>query len=91
MPDRTMTLLPQMIRIGIVTTVAVVIETLETRLRSAVVEARVERPAQICARMKVRYSPRALALSLRARSWAWGKLKTVKPSASGTSSAAPSS
>jgi hypothetical protein len=39
-----------MILIGVTTAEAVVIETLDTRLRSAVVEARsqVEGPAQIC-------------------------------------------
>jgi hypothetical protein len=45
------TLLPQMVQSGVATAETVAIETLESRLRSAVVEARsqVEGPAQICA------------------------------------------
>jgi ubiquinone/menaquinone biosynthesis C-methylase UbiE len=49
------TLLPRMIQTGVVTADAVAINTLESRLRSAVVEARsqVEGPAQVCAWTRV--------------------------------------
>jgi hypothetical protein len=49
--DTTRTFLPQMVQIGVATAESVAIETLESRLRSAVVEARsqVEGPAQVCA------------------------------------------
>jgi hypothetical protein len=49
--DTTRTLLPQMVQSGVATAEAVAIETLESRLRSAVVDARsqVEGPAQVCA------------------------------------------
>jgi len=49
--DTTRTLLPQMVQSGVATAEAVAIETLESRLRSAVVEARsqVDVPAQVCA------------------------------------------
>jgi 2-polyprenyl-3-methyl-5-hydroxy-6-metoxy-1,4-benzoquinol methylase len=47
----TRTLLPRMVETGVVTAETVAINTLESRLRSAVVEARsqVEGPAQVCA------------------------------------------
>jgi hypothetical protein len=47
----TRTLLPRMVETGIVTAETLAIDTLESRLRSAVVEARsqVEGPAQVCA------------------------------------------
>jgi ubiquinone/menaquinone biosynthesis C-methylase UbiE len=49
------TLLPRMIQTGLVTAETVAIDTLESRLRSAVVEARsqVEGPAQVCAWTRV--------------------------------------
>jgi ubiquinone/menaquinone biosynthesis C-methylase UbiE len=49
------TLLPRMIRTGVVTAETVAIDTLESRLRSAVVAARsqVEGPAQVCAWTRV--------------------------------------
>jgi ubiquinone/menaquinone biosynthesis C-methylase UbiE len=49
--DTTRTFLPPMVQIGVATAESVAIETLESRLRSAVVEARsqVEGPAQVCA------------------------------------------
>ena len=49
--DLVRTLLPRMIEIGIATAETVAIETLESRLKSAVVDARsqVEGPAQMCA------------------------------------------
>jgi ubiquinone/menaquinone biosynthesis C-methylase UbiE len=49
--ETTRTLLPQMVQSGVATAESVAIETLESRLRSAVVEARsqVDGPAQVCA------------------------------------------
>jgi hypothetical protein len=47
----TRTLLPQMIQAGVATAETIAIDTLESRLRSAVVEThgQVEGPAQVCA------------------------------------------
>jgi hypothetical protein len=49
--DTTRTFLPQMVQIGVATAESVAIETLESRLKSAVVEScsQVEGPAQLCA------------------------------------------
>ena len=49
------TLLPRMVEFGITTAEEVAIETLESRLKAAVVEARsqIEGPAQICAWTKI--------------------------------------
>jgi SAM-dependent methyltransferase len=49
--DAVRTLLPQMVQAGVTTADAMAVETLESRLRSAVVEARsqVEGPVQVCA------------------------------------------
>jgi hypothetical protein len=53
--ELTRTLLPQIIESGLATAEMVAIDTLEGRLRSAVVEARsqIEGPAQICAWARV--------------------------------------
>lgn len=53
--DAVRTLLPQMVQTGVATAETVAIETLESRLRSAVVEARsqVEGLTQVCAWTRV--------------------------------------